>query len=211
MRHLRQPSFFSKPQVSAAFVFVLALLLYSWTLAPTVTLVDSGELILAAHSLGVAHPPGFPLYLMLAHLFSIVPVGSVAVRVNFASAFFAALACAMLTLVVAEIIEIINRASHLAESERRLKKAARKGKKVPSYSVPTAAANNSNWLLTLLSAIAAGLLLAFSRTLWSYATIAEVYSLNTALILTIFFLMLRWRRRVLEDQGSTSGIPRRGE
>src|ERR1051325_5015524 len=112
--------------IGAATVFCLSLLLYSFTLAPTVTLVDSGELILAAHSLGVAHPPGFPLYLMLAHLFSIVPVGSVAVRVNFASAFFAALACAMLTLVVAEIIEIINRASHLAESERRLKKAARK-------------------------------------------------------------------------------------
>ena len=41
---------------------------YSWTLAPTVTLIDSGELILAAYGVGVAHPPGFPLYLVLAHL-----------------------------------------------------------------------------------------------------------------------------------------------
>jgi len=44
----------------------VALGLYTWTLAPTVTLVDSGELIVAARSLGVAHPPGFPLYVLLA-------------------------------------------------------------------------------------------------------------------------------------------------
>src|SRR5436309_7257370 len=83
----------------AGAVFIASLLLYSWTLAPTVTLVDSGELIVAARFLGVAHPPGFPLYVMLAHLASLVPMGSVALRINFASALFAALACTMLTLV----------------------------------------------------------------------------------------------------------------
>ena len=45
--------------------------------------------------------------------------------------------------------------------------------------------------------------MAFSRTLWSYATIAEVYTLNTLLIVTVFFLMLRWRRRIVADQGDT--------
>src|SRR6476646_10444046 len=88
--------------VCAGIVFLAALFLYSSTLAPTVTLVDSGELIVAAHSLGVAHPPGFPLYVMLAHLVSLVPIGSVAARVNFASALFAALASAILTLVATE-------------------------------------------------------------------------------------------------------------
>src|SRR5215831_5375944 len=87
----------------AGTVFLVALLLYTLTLAPTVTLVDSGELILAAHGLGVAHPPGFPLWVMLAHLASLLPVGNVAARINFSSAFFAALACAMLSLVVAEL------------------------------------------------------------------------------------------------------------
>ena len=57
---------------------MVALVVYSWTLAPTVTLTDSGELIVAAYGLGVAHPPGFPLWVMLAHLASLVPVGSVA-------------------------------------------------------------------------------------------------------------------------------------
>lgn len=43
----------------AGIVFLVALALYSWTLAPTVTLVDRGELIVAAHGLGVAPPPAF--------------------------------------------------------------------------------------------------------------------------------------------------------
>src|SRR4030095_5213120 len=88
----------------AGTVFLVALVVYSWTLAPTVTPTDSGELILAAYGLGVAHPPGVPLWIMLAHLASLVPVGNVAVRINFSSAVFAALACAMLTLVVAELV-----------------------------------------------------------------------------------------------------------
>ena len=88
----------------AGIVFWIALVLYGWTLAPTVTLVDSGELIVVARFLGVAHPPGFPLWTMLAHVASLIPWGNVAVRVNFASAIFAALACATLTLVVAELM-----------------------------------------------------------------------------------------------------------
>src|SRR5438477_6791089 len=88
----------------AGAVFIVASLLYTLTLAPTVTLVDSGELILAAWGTGVAHPPGFPLWVVLAHLASLLPFGNVAVRINFSSAVFAALACAMLTLVVAELL-----------------------------------------------------------------------------------------------------------
>ena len=88
--------------ICAGAVFVVTLAVYWLTLAPTVTLVDSGELILAAHSLGVAHPPGFPLYLLLAHLASLVPIGNVALRVNFASALFAAASAGMMTLVAGE-------------------------------------------------------------------------------------------------------------
>jgi hypothetical protein len=87
----------------AGAVFLVALLLYSWTLAPTVTLTDSGELIVVARGLGIAHPPGVPLWIILAHLASLVPFGDIAVRINFSSALFAALACAMLTLTVAEL------------------------------------------------------------------------------------------------------------
>jgi hypothetical protein len=62
-------SFRGKALICAAVVFSVCLLVYRRTLAPTVTLVDSGELIVTARFLGVTHPPGFPLYLILAHLF----------------------------------------------------------------------------------------------------------------------------------------------
>ena len=168
--------------VCAGAVFVAALFLFGWTLAPTVTLVDSGELILVAHGLGVGHPPGFPLWVMLAHVASLVPLGNVAVRINFSSAFFAALACAMLTLVVAELMIT---AAYLPARKR----GAQQSKKPEDSGIDR--------LLVMAPAVGAGLLMAFSRTLWSYATITEVYTLNTLLIVIVFFLMLRWRRLVI--------------
>lgn len=183
----------------AGVVFFAALFLYAWTLAPTVTLVDSGELIVVARSLGIAHPPGFPLWVMLAHLASLVPFGSVALRINFSSALFGALAAAMLTLVVAELMVI---ASYLKISEpRQRKKGARQGKKAgpDARGIETGNVVISNRLLVLAPALASGLLMAFSRTLWGYATVTEVYTLNTLVILIIFFLMLRWRRCIIGD------------
>src|SRR6266481_9554999 len=161
-------------------VFLVALLLYCCTLAPTVTPTDSGELIVVAYGLGVAHPPGVPLWVMLAHLASLVPLGNVAVRINFSSALFAAVASAMRTLVVAELMIT---ASYLAASKRR-KKGAQRSKKAEDLGVGR--------LFMLAPALGAGLLMTFSRTLWSYAAITEVYALNTLLILVVFFLMLRW-------------------
>ena len=182
----------------AGLVFFASLFLYSWTLAPTVTLVDSGELIVAAKSLGVAHPPGFPLYIMLAHLASLVPIGNVAQRVNFASALFAALASAILTLVMAECVSI---ASYLEAWKRLRKKAIRRNKKLSSSAKsaqPDGVSTDVSFVV-LAPALSAGLLMAFSRTLWSYATIAEVYTLNTMLIVIILWLMLKWRRSIMED------------
>jgi len=169
--------------VCAGAVFLAALLLFSWTLAPTVTLTDSGELVVVAQGLGVAHPPGFPLWVILAHLASLVPLGNVAVRINFSSALFAALASAILTLVVAELMIT---AAYLP---------ARKG---GAQQRKRAVDSGIDRLLVFAPALGAGLLMAFSRTLWSYATIAEVYTLNTLLILIVFFLMLRWRRLVTQ-------------
>ena len=78
----------------ALFVFVL----YLRTLAPTVLpldrtqLPDSAMLQMQAGVLGITHPTGYPTYLMLGHLFTYLPFGDVAYRVNLASAVFGALA-----------------------------------------------------------------------------------------------------------------------
>ena len=76
----------------SAFLFVAFLALYIITLAPDVLAADSGELQVVAAQLGVAHPPGFPLYVVLAHVFTRLPVGSPAYAVNLLSAVFGALA-----------------------------------------------------------------------------------------------------------------------
>ncbi len=73
--------------------FIMPLVAYIVTLAPTVTLEDSGSFITVARWLGVAHPPGFPLWCLISHAFTWLPVGNIAVRVHMSSAVFAALAC----------------------------------------------------------------------------------------------------------------------
>jgi len=192
MNSERTISFARAELVCAGAVFLIALFLYCWTLAPIVTLTDSGELIVVAHGLGVAHPPGFPLWAIVAHLASLVPLGNVAVRINFSSALLAALASAMLTLVVAELM--ITTSYPTKTKERG---APKKGKTADSTVAP---------VLTFAPAVGVGLLMVFSRTLWSYATIAEVYTLNALLVLIVLFLMLRWRRRIVADRSEVGAV-----
>jgi 4-amino-4-deoxy-L-arabinose transferase-like glycosyltransferase len=66
-------------------------LLYQRTLYPGALPGDSGEFQVLAHQLGIAHCPGYPVYLLLAWLFQLLPIGEVAYRVNLFSAFMAAL------------------------------------------------------------------------------------------------------------------------
>lgn len=77
----------------------LALLLYLATAAPSLTWAhdsaDGGELLAAAQTLGIAHPPGYPTYLLLLHLWTRLPLGGdLARRGNAFSALCAALAVA---------------------------------------------------------------------------------------------------------------------
>ncbi|MEK9150291.1 MAG: DUF2723 domain-containing protein [Candidatus Desantisbacteria bacterium] len=66
---------------------------YLYTLTPTVGFHDSGELITVAYTLGIAHPPGYPLYTLLGKVFcTLIPIGNIAYRMNMESALFASLA-----------------------------------------------------------------------------------------------------------------------
>jgi len=73
------------------------LAVYVLTLYPSSPGGDSGELIAAAYRLGVAHPPGYPLYTLLGKASTLLPIGTIAWRVNLLTALFGALA-ATLTL-----------------------------------------------------------------------------------------------------------------
>ena len=80
-------------------------LCYTTSLAPGLSWAnngaDGGDLITAAATLGVAHPSGYPTYLLLAHLFQWLPIGTLALRTNLFSAVCASLAAALVVPIVA--------------------------------------------------------------------------------------------------------------
>lgn len=83
--------------LACIFVFGATLLIYIITLPPGLLPGDGGELIAASRTLSVAHPPGYPLYIMLGKIFSSVfAFGSVALRFNLMSAVLASAVAAML-------------------------------------------------------------------------------------------------------------------
>ena len=75
-----------------ALLVLIWLLVYLTTVSPGVNFIDSGELITAVHEPGIAHPPGYPLYVLLGYVASHVLWGDVAWRVNVFSAFWGAMA-----------------------------------------------------------------------------------------------------------------------
>ncbi len=96
-----RPDAGARPDIIACVcIFFVTLLIYIVTLAPSVLPGDAGELIAASRTLSVAHPPGYPLYLMLGRIFSsIFAFGSVAYRYNLMSAVLASVLTAFVYLV----------------------------------------------------------------------------------------------------------------
>jgi hypothetical protein len=93
------------PRLLALPVFGATLILYGLTLSPSVAALfdDSLEFQLVTYQLGIAHPTGYPLYTLLGWLFTRLPVGDVAYRVNLMSAVFGALAVTLVYLVGLEM------------------------------------------------------------------------------------------------------------
>ena len=81
-------------------LFAAALVLYASSTPRTVMLEDDGLFITTAAFAGVAHPPGYPLYIVLGWLASLVPFGSAAWRVHTLSGLMGALTCACIAWIV---------------------------------------------------------------------------------------------------------------
>src|ERR1700685_1482685 len=74
---------------------------YLFTLAPELTLEDSGELCTASYYAGIPHPPGYPFWSIYSWFWTaILPFGNVAWRVEVGESFAAAMGCGMLALMV---------------------------------------------------------------------------------------------------------------
>lgn len=97
-------AFTNRPDTMIALVlFVASLALYVITLAPSLCQGDAGEFQTIPYLLGIAHPTGYPLYTMAGKLFSLLPLGSVAWRLNLFSAILGATTVALLYLLVLQI------------------------------------------------------------------------------------------------------------
>ncbi len=168
-----EPVFYSRRDKQAFWIAAgVTFLAYMYTLAPSVTLEDSGEFLAAANSLGVPHPPGYPSWTIFAWLFkTLIPFGNVAWRVNLMSAFFGAWAVGLAAL-------LISKAGHVMGHHVGVLQKIGDEKAV-------------DWLV-LASAVSGALMLAFTPVMWSQSVITEVYSLNAFFLLATLALLYRW-------------------
>ena len=81
-----------------AIVGVVALVLYLRTLMPGMAFDDWGEMQTVPHVLGIPHPTGYPTYVLIAWVFELIPIGSIAFRANLLSAVCISLALATVTM-----------------------------------------------------------------------------------------------------------------
>lgn len=134
--------------------FGLSFSIYLFTLAPTIYNLDSAELTTAAATLGLARSTGYPLYILLGHLWSKIPLGDVGYRLNLFSAFFGALTVGFLAI-------ILNKHFHV-----------------------------KGW-----ATFGALGLFATGKFFWALSSIAEVYTLQTALMAGLILCLLRWQEQ----------------
>lgn len=145
-RPLSSPTFLASAVGIAVFGVLVA---YA---APGLTGRDAGELVSAAHVLGVAHPTGFPLFCMAGKAFDLLPAGDVFYRMNLSSAASMAIACAFAFLLAREV-----------------------GLASGTFPVDQTTGRRSP-----LAAIAAPIGLLAAPTVWQHSLTTEVYAISLA-------------------------------
>jgi tetratricopeptide (TPR) repeat protein len=151
--------------IAAGIVFFVTLGVYIATLAPNVTLEDSGELITAAAKFGVGHPPGYPLWTMSGFLLShLLPFGGLAWRINLLCALFGAISNAVLTLLA-------------CHSGRWL---------LQRWTEPEHQAAVRPYVFYM--GLLVGLVIGFSDVMWSQAVISAVHGTLNALFINLVLL-----------------------
>ena len=152
--------------LAALAVFGVVFAGYVWTLAPTVTLWDAGELIATAKILGIPHPPGTPLFTLLGNVWAFfVPIGGFAFRTNLMTATFSAVAAAFFFLLV---VHALRGASNDTAGRD------------PVFKVG--------------GAVAAAMISAFAFTVWQNSNETEVYMVAALTIAATTWLAWLWRK-----------------
>lgn len=144
---------------------------YYWTLAPDLTLEDSGELAVGSFYAGIPHPPGYPVWTIYTYMWANwLPIGNIAWRVALGEATAGAVACGLLALLISR------GSSMLMEGIAQIKGIAK------------------GWenAICVVSGFVGGLLLGFNGYMWSQSVIVEVYSFSVLSLVAVLLFLLRW-------------------
>lgn len=125
--------------------------------------IDSGTMIAASKSLGIPNPPGFPLYMLVSHIFTLIPYVSALTALQL---FSIAFSLGLLILVYKIILLLINYLENTYSGEE-------------------------NRLLPYLSAFFATLALAFSYQFWSQSQNTEGFIFTYFLVAWLFYILLK--------------------
>lgn len=157
----------------AATLFVICLIAYLSTVAPTLSFWDCGEFIACSVIMGVPHPPGSPLFLLLGHLFSLIPFGDIGWRVNLISVIVSAFSVMLLYLTIVRLIRFY------------------RGREQTTLDA----------LMTYGPAAIGALAFGFTHSHWFNAVEAEVYAISLFFTAVVFYLIVRWADEA-DDPGS---------
>ncbi len=168
-------------------LFGISTTVYLLTLEPTVSLWDCGEFISSAFKLQVGHPPGAPLFMILARTFSLFAGGhveKVALLVNASSAISSGLTIMFLywTIVHLALKLVRNRESTVTGS-------------IPGQDSPV---DLRDRIVIFGSGFAGALAYTFSDSFWFSAVEGEVYALSSLFTAVVFWAILKWENEADE-------------
>jgi len=162
-------------KIIAAVIFVIMLVIYLMTAAPTISFWDCGEFVTCSYIMGIPHPPGSPLLSLIGRVMSIIPfydfrgygVGEIAYRVTLIDVLLGALTVMFTYLILVKLIH-----------------------KFRPYT-----GNIIDESVVMFSAAVAALLIGFSEEFWTNAVEIETYMPSLFMSMLAVWLTLRWDER----------------
>lgn len=153
--------------------FLISLVFYVLTMAPTMLHIDCGELATVQVLPGIAHATGYPLFTILGYLFTKIPLFDRPItQLNFLAALWTA---SGIGLCAGWFFYLLAHTSAF------------------QWKKPKAEVKENNQLMLFLVSVAGALVLAFHRTTWAQATAVEVYSLHILMLaICLWTITLAW-------------------
>jgi hypothetical protein len=168
--------------------FLIALIVYSLTVEPTMSFWDCGEYIATSAKLEVGHPPGAPLYQMMGAFFALFAVNKtqIALMVNMMSVFSSAFTILFMfwstSIILRKIVTRFSEPDFKEEEPNEI--------------------NKTKSIAILGSSFVGSLAFTFSDSFWFNAVEAEVYAMASLFIALLFWLGLRWEEEMHTERGN---------